>query len=60
MKLTLDREDLREEHRNINCSQTRFEHFLEKAQDAIRVVGRATFWEYARRNHNAIYPPKGD
>ena len=58
MKLTLDREDLKPEYQNINCSQTRFEHFTEKAQAAIVEVGHAQFREYDGSNYNAIYPPK--
>ena len=58
MKLTLDREDLKPEHQNINCSQTRFEHFREEVQSAIVVVGKAQFREYDGSNYNAIYPPQ--
>lgn len=54
MKLTIDREDLRPEWQNINCSQTEFEHFNDETQRAIKVVGRATFFEYDRRNYNVI------
>ena len=57
MKLTIDREDLKPEFKNINCSQTRFEHFVLQAQQAIREVGRGIFMEYDGRNYNAIYPP---
>ena len=58
MKLTLDREDLRPEHQNVNCSQTRFEHFKPEVQTAIATVGRAQFREYDGSNYNAIYSPK--
>ena len=60
MKLTLDREDLKPEHRNINCSQTKFEHFTLQVQQAIREAGRAQFREYDGSNYNAIYPPTVD
>lgn len=58
MKLLLDDMDLKEEHRMVNCSLTRFEHFTEEAQEAIRVVGKATYETWERDNYNAIYPPK--
>lgn len=57
MKLTLDRLDLRTEFGNLNCSQTKYEHFNLDAQAAIRVVKRATFVEHDGRSYNAIYPP---
>lgn len=60
MKLTLDREDLKPEHRNINCSQTKFEYFTLQAQRAIREAGCAQFREYDGSNYNAIYPPTVD
>lgn len=58
MKLTLDRLDLRKEYKDISCSKTKFGHFSDKAQVAIRTVGRAVFYEYDRSSYNAIYPPK--
>jgi len=58
MKLTLDREDLKPEYENINCSLTRFEHFKVEVQAAIVVVGRAKFREYDGSNYNAIFPPR--
>jgi hypothetical protein len=60
MKLIIDREDLKTEHRDINCSQTKFHHFTLQVQQAIREVGRATFREYDGSNYNAIYPPTTD
>lgn len=60
MKLTLDREDLRREHDGVNTSQTKFEHFNDEAQAALRVIGRGTLYEYDRSSYNAIYPPKGE
>ncbi len=60
MKLELDRIDLKEEYSTqftrINCSQTRFEHFKEDVQKAIKSVGHATFYEFDRRNYNVVYP----
>ena len=58
MKLTLDRLDLKSQHVNTNCSLTRYEHFTDEAQAAIRVVGRAIFAEFDGRNYNVIHPPK--
>jgi len=57
MRLTLDREDLKPEHAGINCSHTKFEHFTEEAQAAIKAAGRAQFREYDGSNYNAIYAP---
>ncbi len=57
MKLIVDRQDLKPEHENINCSQTKFEHFKEEVQNAIVVVGYAQFREYDGSNYNAVYPP---
>lgn len=57
MKLELDREDLMPEFENVNTSQVRFEHFKPEVQRAIQEVGQATFWDWDRRNHNAVYPP---
>jgi len=60
MKLTIDREDLKPEHKEINCSQTKFHHFLLPVQQAIREAGKATFKEYDGSNYNVIYPPTLD
>ena len=60
MKLTLDRQDLKPEYRDINCSQTKFEHFTLQVQQSIREAGKATFKEYDGSNYNAIYPPTVD
>lgn len=58
MTLELSREDLRKEHRDCNPSETTFEKFTGTAQEAIRVVGRATYYNSDRSNHNVIYPPQ--
>lgn len=60
MKLILDREDLKPEYREINCSRTEFQHFTAKTQRAIRQVGRATFIEQNYSNYNAIFPPTAE
>ena len=57
MKLTLDRIDLRNEHKDVNCSHTKFEHFKPEVQVAIRAVGRAQFREHDGSNYNAIHAP---
>lgn len=59
MKLTLGREDLKKQFENVSCSLTKFEHFNLKAQEAIKIVGRATFKEFirGRETYNKIYPP---
>ena len=58
MNLKIDRDDLKPEYKDINCSRTRFEHFNETTQAAIAAVGRAQFREFDGSNYNAIYPPK--
>ena len=55
MKLILYRDDLREEEKN--RSLTRFEHFTDKVQAAIRIIGHATFREYNHSSYNVIIPP---
>lgn len=57
MKLTLDREDLKPEFKNINCSQTKFHHFNDEARIAIQAVGKGKFQEYDESNYNVIYSP---
>lgn len=54
MKLILDREDLRPEHKNISCSKTKWEHFDAYTQEAILTVDKATFQEYDQSNYNVI------
>lgn len=56
MKLILDREDLKPQFIDTNCSLTAFEHFKEDVQKAIVAVGRAQFREYDGSNYNAIFP----
>lgn len=61
MKLELYEEDLREECRNISTSLVGFEHLTPQTQEAVRAVGRATFYRNkgtASENYNAVYPPK--
>lgn len=56
MKPILDREDLLDEFKNINCSKTKIEHFKISVQHAVIAVGKAQFREYDGSNYNAIYP----
>jgi hypothetical protein len=58
VELTLTRGDLRPEFRDAPCSATRFRHFTDEAQAAVRIVGRARFETNGGSNYNAIYPPK--
>lgn len=60
MKLNLDRRDLREDCRDVNHDQVRFEHFTPKAQAAIRATGCATFWEFDHSTYKVIDLPKSD
>ena len=60
MRLTVDRDDLKPEHKDVNCSQTQFEHFKPNVQQAIRVVGQATFQEFDRTNYNVVRPPDAE
>lgn len=57
MELKLDDLDLKPEHRHLNTSKTKFEHFTVKAQRAITAVGRALYIGPRGDTHNAIYPP---
>lgn len=56
MELTLDSTDLKTEFSDIGCSATRFEHFNERAQTAIRMAGYGMF--RSRDNYNRINSPK--
>ena len=57
MELKLFREDLEDEYKNVNCSQTKFYMFHQDVQQAIYAVGeRAVFWEYDGSSYNAIFP----
>lgn len=58
MRLKLDRDDLLPEHHDIGCSLTKYEHFKPQVQQAIRIVGRATFHGFG--TYNEIYPSEND
>jgi len=55
MELTLTSGDLRPECRDTPCSATKFRHFTDEAQAAVRIAGRARF--ETGGNYNAIHPP---
>jgi len=58
MELTLDRNDLRDECREINASMTRFKHFKPSAQKAIIAAGHGYFRENVgtqNETYNRIY-----
>lgn len=56
MELTLDRYDLKEEHRGLNPSETKFSHFKLEVQETIGAAGQALY--KSDGCHNAIYAPK--
>ncbi len=68
MRLELDPLDLATEFQKMNegeptdqaisTSKVSFEHLNEAAQKAVVAVGRATFFNWTRKNYNTIYPPK--
>lgn len=60
MELELFREDLREDSKRIPTSQVRFEHLNDNAKRAILIAGSAVYYDYDRRNFNAVYPPAGE
>lgn len=60
MILELCEEDLKEEFQKKPISEMKFEHFNDKAQNAIRSVGQATFYRYRNtsiEDINIISPP---
>ena len=62
MPLFLERSDLREEHKDIPCSATSFEHFKPEVREAICAMkgigAEVRFLDRGGENYNAIYPPK--
>jgi hypothetical protein len=57
MELTLTSGDLRPECQHAPCSATKFRHFTDEAQAAVRIAGRARFETNGGSNYNAIHPP---
>ena len=62
MRLTLDPKDLKPEFQKhddstISASKVTFEHLNPTAQNAVRAVGRATYYAWGGETYNAIYPP---
>lgn len=61
MRLELDREDMLESKRDIACSKTIFGDFKPKVKAAIKLIGKATFYDDKGsriETYNVIYPPK--
>jgi hypothetical protein len=67
MQLTFDPADLRPEFQTgegssvdqaISTSQIAYEHLNDQAQQALRVVGKGTYFNWQRDNYNVVYPPK--
>lgn len=58
MELTLDREDLQPQHKNVGCNRVCYEHFKHSAQLAVNAVGCAMYYTYDRQRYNVVYPPK--
>jgi hypothetical protein len=58
MKLTVDREDLKPEHKDISCLLTKLHHFKPEVQAVIIAAGHAIFEEYDRRSYNRILIPR--
>lgn len=65
MRLTLDPQDLAPEHQTkthldidqaCSTSKVHFGMFTPGVQRAITAAGRAVFYAWDRRTHNAIYP----
>lgn len=68
MQLKLDPSDLRPEFQSgsrksmnldqgISIKKVNFDKLNERAQAAVRIVGKATFYAFGRKTHNVIYPP---
>lgn len=71
MQLTLDPSDLKPKYQrilnegtdmqsvdqSISTSGVSFDKLNEKAQQAVLVVGRGTFYSWNKQTYNAIYPP---
>lgn len=55
MLVELFKEDLRLEFKDVPTSATRFEHFGDRAQQAIFAANGAVYKD--KWSHNAIYPP---
>lgn len=61
MKLELYDEDLASEHKGCPTSSVGFNYLTPTAQEAVRVVGKATFYRCRgsnQENYNVVYPPK--
>ena len=67
MKLELNPRDLAPEYQKgegnnvdqtCSTSEVTFDKLNEKAQNAVCVVGRATFYSWDGQTYNTVYPPK--
>ena len=61
MKLELCENDLIEQNRDLPTSAVSFAHFRGSVQEAIIVVGSATFYRHRgtiNENFNTVFPPK--
>lgn len=56
MDLALYAGSLRPEYATLECWAVKFRHLTDKAQRAVRGVGRAVIW--LDGGYNAVYPPK--
>ena len=66
MQLLLDPMDLKPKFQqgkggsvdqNISTRDVTFDKLNEQAQQAVAIVGRATFYAWDKQTYNAIYPP---
>jgi hypothetical protein len=61
MILELLEEDLHSDCRNVPTSSVEFKHLTEEAQNAVTIVGSATFYRdkgSRKENYNRVYPSK--
>lgn len=61
MRLELDRTDLKEDYVDVHCTETVIDHFKEEVQNAVHVVGEATFYNRkgaSDERYNVIKPPQ--
>lgn len=61
MQLELDRGDLSVDSKEVSCSKTKFGDFRPEVQAAVRLVGKATFYDdkgTPNETYNVIFPPR--
>ena len=54
MNITLSRSDLKPQFGNVPCELIRFHHLTTGVQQALQVVGQATFFEQDRSNYIVV------